>query len=63
MLNYQLLNLILILKYYIINHLDFLFNNYKKNISLKVSNNSKKSIGLADIDNNKNDIKPINIMK
>lgn len=52
----QISILIPILEYNIINYLNILLNNFKKNINLKILKNSKKEIKLVDIisNNNKN---------
>lgn len=49
----QLLNLVSILKYNTTSPMDFLSDNNKKDISLKILNNGKKIIRLADINNKK----------
>lgn len=59
----QLLNSALILKYNTISLLDFLLNNNKENISLRILNNDKKNIGQLDINNNKKDLKLADMIK
>lgn len=53
----------LILEYNVTNHLNFLLDNSKKDISQGVSHNSKEEIRHTNIDNNEKDNIPVDIDK
>lgn len=63
LLYYHLSNLIQILEYNLINYVEFLSDNNKKNICLKILKNGKKKIKPANINNNEEDIKQVDIDK
>ena len=61
--DYQLLNLVLVLKYNKTYFSNFLFINNKENINSKIIKNGKKKIKKIDIKNDKTDIKLVDINK